>query len=47
MFENKVVLFWNTKNSIGHSDEIQEFNYEDELPKEFHKYFDCTVEITT
>lgn len=31
MVENKVVLFWNTKSSMNNSDELEDFNYEDDM----------------
>eukprot|EP00828_Plagiopyla_frontata_P041196 TRINITY_DN5794_c0_g1_i2.p2 TRINITY_DN5794_c0_g1~~TRINITY_DN5794_c0_g1_i2.p2 ORF type:complete len:310 (-),score=64.02 TRINITY_DN5794_c0_g1_i2:1381-2310(-) len=47
LFNDKVVLFWNTKSSIDLSEEIQDFNYEEELPEEFHKFFNGTVPLVT
>ena len=45
MFEDKVVLFWNTISSVNLSEELEDFHWEDDLPDEFHKYFNGDIEI--
>lgn len=41
--ENKVILFWNTKNSRDLSKIAKEIDYK-KLPKDFHKYFEEDVQ---
>lgn len=45
MLEDKVVLFWNTKSSVDHAEDLEDFHWEDDLPDEFHKYFNGTIPI--
>jgi D-cysteine desulfhydrase len=40
---DKVVLFWNTYNSVDFSTEIENMNYKD-LPLKFHRYFEEDVQ---
>jgi D-cysteine desulfhydrase len=41
--KDKVVLFWNTYNSVDFSSEIENMNYKD-LPLKFHRYFEEDVQ---
>ena len=42
--KNETILYWHSKNSVDLSSIYNSVNYKD-LPKEFHQFFDGTVEI--
>ena len=42
--KNETILYWHSKNSVDLSSIYNSVNYKD-LPKDFHQFFDGTVEI--